>query len=128
MDTQELDKNIIKSQLNKVDMMVDFLEKEVENLRKREDEMRKREGEIVCDLEVLYKRKENLLTCLSGADFTASLLDDDWEVNGTLSLNTSLWTKERRKDKKKREEKFRKEWMKKNKKVRISEPPVESKE
>lgn len=78
-----VEKNLIKAHLQKTDMMIEMLEAEEKGLRHREQE-------IVCDLQSLYKKKEELLTLLSATDFTASLIDEDWDIHGTLTLKTKV--------------------------------------
>jgi hypothetical protein len=80
-------KQILKSHLNSLDKTIQLLEAE-------EKLIREREREVVCDLEYLYQKKNEVLLTLSGSEFTASLLDEDWDINGTLSLKTKILSKE----------------------------------
>jgi hypothetical protein len=114
MDTQELDKNILKAHIQKTDMMIEMLEVE-------EKDLRKRETEIVCDLEALYRKKEELLTLLSGSDFSASLINEDWDIRGTLSLKTQILDSAAKAAKEERQRKFEEDWKRKNKLARQRE-------
>jgi len=111
-----MDKNLIKTHLQKIDLMIEMLESE-------EKEIRKRESDIICDLEGLYRKKDELLTLLSGSEFSASLLDEDWDIHGTLSLRSKLLDKANEDAKKQvrvsREEMIN-DWKKKSKKSKES--------
>jgi predicted PolB exonuclease-like 3'-5' exonuclease len=96
----EISKDIVKLRVNEIDMMLKLITLEYK-------EIKQREKEIINDITELKKNKEDLLIELSGRDFNASLLDDDWDRHGTLSMNTKN---------KKPKSKVVKDWMNKSKK------------
>lgn len=86
MNTEELNKRLVKDHIMMIDIMIRMLEEE-------EEDIRKKEVDIVCNLESLYKKKEEFITFLSGSEFNASLLDQDWDSYGTLTLSSKVFNK-----------------------------------